>query len=181
MSQVLKVVVAGPVGAGKSTFIRSLSEIEVVDTDEMASEDIGKELTTVALDFGIFHLDGVAIHLFGTPGQDRFDFVWEVLCEGALGLVLLVSGEHPGQFSKARAILEFITSRIAVPFVVGVTRQDRPRVWEPEEVAEYFGLPPWQVLGLDATRALDCATAVAGLLELIVQPASSSSISGDFR
>ena len=84
----LKIVMAGPVGAGKTTFIRSLSEIPVVDTDEIATEDIGKETTTVAMDFGMLTLDEIPIFLFGTPGQDRFDFMWEVLCEGALGLDL---------------------------------------------------------------------------------------------
>jgi small GTP-binding protein len=169
MRSPLKVVVAGPVAAGKTTFIRSLSEIEVVETDELASEGIGKERTTVALDFGTFRIDGTPVHLFGTPGQDRFDFVWEVLCEGALGLLLLVSGEHPGQLAKARSILELITSRIAVPFVVGVTRQDRPRVWSPEEVADYFELPPEQVVGLDATSRAGSAALLAALLELIVE------------
>ena len=89
----LKLVVSGPVGAGKTTFIQSLSEIPVVDTDEIATEDIGKEKTTVAMDFGMFTLDGIPMFMFGTPGQDRFDFMWEVLCEGALGLILLVSGQ----------------------------------------------------------------------------------------
>lgn len=169
-----KVVVAGPVGAGKTTFIRSLSETEAVDTDELASEDIGKETTTVALDFGTLTIDGIAIHLFGTPGQDRFDFMWEVLCEGALGLLLLVSGAHPQQFSQARGILEFITSRIPVPFLVGVTRQDLPRVWDPEEVADYFGLPVQQVVGLNATAQSESATLLAGLLELILDRSPSS-------
>jgi len=123
----LKLVVSGPVGAGKTTFISSLSEIPVVETDELASEDIGKEKTTVALDFGLLTLDGVPIHLFGTPGQERFDFVWDILVEGALGLVLLVAGDSPKDFPKARHILEYLTSRHPVPFVLGVTRQDLPR------------------------------------------------------
>jgi signal recognition particle receptor subunit beta len=96
----LKLVVSGPVGAGKTTFIGSLSEIPVVETDELASEDIGKERTTVALDFGLLTLDGVPIHLFGTPGQERFDFVWDILVEGALGLVLLVAGDSPKDFPR---------------------------------------------------------------------------------
>lgn len=171
-----KVVVAGPVGAGKTTFIRSLSETEIVDTDELASEDIGKATTTVALDFGTLDLDGVPVLLFGTPGQDRFDFMWEVLCEGALGLLLLVSGAHPGQFSQARSILDFITSRIPVPFLVGVTRQDLPRVWEPEEVADYFGLPERQVMGLNATARAESATLLAGLLEMILDRSLSSTV-----
>jgi small GTP-binding protein len=164
----LKIVVSGPVGAGKTTFIRSLSDTPFVDTDEAASEDIGKASTTVALDFGTLEIEGTQVHLFGTPGQDRFDFMWEILCEGALGLVLLVSGQAPAQLAKARDILEFVTSRIAVPFLVAVTRQDLPRVWAPDEVADYFGLPPSQVVGLTATSRDSCTAALVALLEIVL-------------
>ncbi|WP_183987192.1 ATP/GTP-binding protein [Deinobacterium chartae] len=166
----LKLVVTGPVGAGKSSFVRALSETEAVDTEAPATEDIGKDHTTVALDFGTLTLDGQPIHLFGTPGQDRFDFMWEVLCEGALGLITLVAGDRPADFPQARRILEFITSRTPVPFLVGVTRQDLPRVWDPEDVADYFGLPPQQVVGLNATRSTSSLQALIRLLEVIESP-----------
>lgn len=163
----LKLVVAGPVGAGKTSFVQSLSETEVVDTNELASEDIGKAFTTVAMDFGTLVLDSQPIYLFGTPGQDRFDFMWDVLCEGALGLVILVAGDKPSDFPHARRILEFITSRVPVPFVMGVTRQDLPRVWDPEDVADYFELPPHQVLGLNATSTTSSILALIQLLESV--------------
>ena len=165
----LKLVVAGPVGAGKTTFVGSLSEIPVVSTDELASEDIGKLHTTVAMDFGLLTLDNIPVHLFGTPGQDRFDFMWEILCEGALGLMLLVAGDRPQDFPHARRILEFITSRVPVPFMIGVTRQDLPRVWEPPDVADYFELPHEQVVGLNATSTTSSVLALISLLESIHQ------------
>ena len=167
MSEPLKLVVSGPVGAGKTTFVRSLSDIEVVETDETASEDLGKEKTTVALDFGLFFADDIPIYLYGTPGQERFDFMWEVLCEGALGLILLVAGDRPADFPRARHVLEFVTSRIAVPFVVGVTRQDLGYVWEPDDVAAYFDLEPYAVVGIDATDRTSALTAVTALLGAI--------------
>lgn len=163
----LKLVVSGPVGAGKTTFIQSLSETEVIDTDEWSSEDIGKARTTVALDFGTFTLDSNPIHLFGTPGQDRFDFMWEILCEGALGFIMLVAGDRPKDFAKARNILEFITSRVPVPFLVGVTRQDLPKVWAPDEVADYFDIPVQQVVGLNATSPTSSILALIQLLRWI--------------
>ncbi len=163
----LKLVVSGPVGAGKTTFIQSLSEIPVVETDELATEAIGKERTTVAMDFGLLRLDGVPIYLFGTPGQERFDFVWDVLMEGALGLVLLVAGDNPRDFPRARHILEYLTSRHPVPFVVGVTRQDLPRVWTPQEVADYFFLPEAQVVGMNATSPTSATLALVRMLELV--------------
>jgi uncharacterized protein len=163
----LKLVISGPVGAGKTTFVQSLSEIAVVNTDELASEEIGKTHTTVALDFGVLTLDGIPVHLFGTPGQDRFDFMWEILCEGALGLMVLVAGDRPQDFPHARRIMEFITSRIAVPFMVGVTRQDLETVWEPEDVAGYFGLEPEQVVGVNATSPTSSLLAMVSLLETV--------------
>lgn len=160
----LKLIISGPVGAGKTTFIQSLSEIEVVNTDEVASEEIGKQKTTVAMDFGKLTLDDIPVYLFGTPGQDRFDFMWEVLCEGALGLVLLVAGDEPRSFAQARNILEFITSRIAVPFIIGVTRQDLPKVWGPEDVGDYFQVGQAQVIGVDARHAPSSAAVLQQLL-----------------
>lgn len=162
----MKLVISGPVGAGKTTFVQTLSETEVIATEAEASEDIGKKYTTVAFDFGTLKLDGQELLLYGTPGQDRFDFMWDVLCEGALGLVLLVAGDKPDDFTQARNILEFITSRNPVPFVVGVTRQDCEKVWNPVDVASYFDLPIEQVIGLDATSNDSARDVLIRLLEL---------------
>lgn len=161
----MKLVVSGPVGAGKTTFVQTLSETPVVSTEAEASEDIGKATTTVAFDFGTLILDGTELHLYGTPGQDRFDFMWDVLCEGALGLVLLVAGDKPSDFLHARHILEYITSRNPVPFVVGVTRQDLENVWKPQDIATYFDLPVSQVIGLVATSDDSARQVLISLLE----------------
>lgn len=169
----LKLVVSGPVGAGKTTFVQTLSETAVVATEAEATEDIGKALTTVAFDFGTLNLDGQELHIYGTPGQDRFNFMWDVLCDGALGLVMLVAGDRPQDFVHARNILEYITSRFPLPFVLGVTRQDLDRVWRPADIAAYFGLPERQVVGLNATDPVDGANLLVRLLEH-VHPSSAS-------
>ncbi len=171
----LKIVVSGPVGSGKSTFIRTLSETEVVDTDALASEAIGKALTTVAMDYGTLRLDGQLLYLFGTPGQERFDFMWDVLTQGALGLVLLVRGDQPDDFPQARRQLDYLLSQQSVPYVVGVTRQDRPPVWGPGEVALYMGQPPERVVGLDATNPRSAVTPLLRLLELMLEADASTS------
>jgi signal recognition particle receptor subunit beta len=167
MSHPLKFVISGPVGAGKTTFISTLSDTPVVSTDELASEDIGKAGTTVAMDFGTLVIDGIPIYLFGTPGQDRFDYMWEVLSQGALGLLLLIAGDRPSDFMKARHILDVITTRSAVPFIIGVTRQDLPRVWAPEDVADFFQVPPEFVVGLDGRDRPQCFGVLLQLLEIV--------------
>ncbi len=164
----LKVVVSGPVGSGKSTFVRTLSETAIVDTDAFASEPIGKDMTTVALDYGTLRLDGQLLYLFGTPGQQRFDFMWDILTEGALGMVLLVRGDRPQDFPQARRQLDYLLSRQAVPYVVGVTRQDKPPVWGPEEVALYLGQPSEYVVGLNATDPKSAVKPLLRLLELML-------------
>ena len=102
-----KLVFAGPVGAGKTTAIQSLSDIEVVTTEASIS-DGGRSIkptTTVAMDYGLMKLaSGDQVRLYGTPGQKRFDFMWDILSENALGVVLLVRADAP---DPARDLREY--------------------------------------------------------------------------
>jgi signal recognition particle receptor subunit beta len=166
----LKLIISGPVGAGKTTLVSTLSEGEVVNSDELASEAIGKTHTTVALDFGRIVLHGRPLHLFGTPGQNRFDFMWEILSEGAFGLLLLVAGDRPEEFPQARGILRFIMSRHSIPFVIAVTHQDTKGAWGPEKIASYFSVPVTRVVGLDARNMQSSLGALTKLLALIGEP-----------
>lgn len=165
----LKIVISGPVSAGKTTFISTLSETPVLSTDEISSEGLGKVKTTVALDFGSVLFDQQPVHLFGTPGQERFNFMWDVLCQGSTGLIVLVAGNRPKDFPRARHILDFIASRVPIPFILGVTFQDAPRAWGPEEVAEFFQVDLQQTLGLDARRKTDCQKALFHLFQCLQQ------------
>ena len=92
--QNVKMVVTGPFSAGKTQFIQSVSEIEVVSTERKlthAQERAIKETTTIAMDFGRITVDqDLVLYLFGTPGQKRFDFMWEILSEGMLGFIVVV-------------------------------------------------------------------------------------------
>ncbi len=160
---------SGPVGSGKTTLVRTLSETEVVETEAPATEAIGKPTTTVAMDFGTLHLGGYTLYLFGTPGQERFDFVWEILLEGALGIFFLVRGHQPGDLAHARRQLDRLLAFGPVPYVIGVTHQDLPQVWTPEEVALLLGEPEERVVGLVATDRQSAAQALLRLLELILK------------
>lgn len=92
-----KIIFTGPVGAGKTTAIGSISDVEPFATEEAATDDVKemKSHTTVALDYGLLELgNGEVVHLCGTPGQTRFDFMWDILTEGGLGLVLLINNQE---------------------------------------------------------------------------------------
>ena len=135
--QAVKMVVTGPFAAGKTAFIGSVSEIPVVSTERRitSSAEQVKETTTVAMDFGrIPSEDGLVLYLFGTPGQRRFDFMWEILSEGMLGFIVLVDSTKPETFREAKRILETFESFAPTPFVVAANKQDHDDAWEPEDL-----------------------------------------------
>jgi len=116
----VKVVVTGPFNAGKTTFIRTVSEITVLSTErKVSSASTPGEETTVAMDFGRITIDeDVVLYLFGTPGQERFSFMWETLSEGMLGFVILCNVTSSESVEEAANILEFFKGLSDVPFVV---------------------------------------------------------------
>jgi len=132
--QAVKIVITGPFNAGKTEFIRSVSEIEVVSTERAISDDTKtvKNQTTVAIDFGRITIDDdLVLYLFGTPGQKRFDFMWEILSEGMLGFIVLIDSVKPETFREARRLLDIFRGYADTPFVVAANKQDLPDAWSP--------------------------------------------------
>jgi small GTP-binding protein len=135
--QTVKIVVTGPFSAGKTEFIRSVSEIDVVSTERKISSEAEKvkETTTVAMDFGRITVDqDLVLYLFGTPGQRRFDFMWEILSEGMLGFIVMVDSTRPETFREARSILETFRAYAPTPYVVAANKQDRPDAWDLDDM-----------------------------------------------
>jgi hypothetical protein len=144
--QTVKMVVTGPFNAGKTEFIRSVSEIDVVSTERKistANEKAVKEATTVAMDFGRITVDDdLVLYLFGTPGQKRFDFMWEILSEGMLGFIVMVDSTRPETYREARSILETFRAYAPTPYVVAANKQDMKDAWEIDDMRHALRLDP---------------------------------------
>lgn len=135
--QTVKMVVTGPFNAGKTEFIRAVSEIDVVSTERRITDVTSrvKKETTVAMDFGRITVDeDLVLYLFGTPGQKRFDFMWEILSEGMLGFVVLVDSVRPETFREARRILDIFRGYATTPYVVAANKQDMEDAWSPDDL-----------------------------------------------
>lgn len=135
--QTLKIVVTGPFASGKTELIQTISEIEVVATDRTITRESEriKSQTTVAMDFGRITIDEeLILYLFGTPGQKRFDFMWEILSEGMLGFVVMVDSTRPETFREARRILDTFRSYSPVPYIVAANKQDLEDAWPAEDL-----------------------------------------------
>ena len=133
----VKMVVTGPFNSGKTSFIASVSEIDVVSTERKISSEIErvKETTTVAMDFGRITVDDdLVLYLFGTPGQKRFDFMWEILSEGMLGFIVMVDSARSETFREAKSILHTFRAYAPTPYVVAANKQDVEDAWSVEDL-----------------------------------------------
>lgn len=166
--QTVKMVVTGPFSAGKTQFIQSVSEIDVVATERKISraEERIKDRTTVAMDFGRITVDeDLVLYLFGTPGQRRFDFMWEILSEGMLGFVVLLDSVRAETFREARSILQTFRSYASVPYVVAANKQDLEDAWSAEDLRIALRIP--QGVKVLPCVALDRESVKQVLLELL--------------
>lgn len=127
MKRTLNILVTGPFGAGKSQFIETISEIPVVSTEQKITdilEGAEKSLTTVAMDYGRVTIGGDVLHLRGTPGQERFGFMRELLAREVDGFVLLLDSAKESHVPAALTLLEGLQDLRAKPHVVVANKQD---------------------------------------------------------
>lgn len=169
----LKIVVAGGFGAGKTTLVRALSEIPPLLTEEpMTSASVGvddiravpdKHTTTVAMDFGRITVDGsLILYLFGTPGQERFWFMWDELARGSVGAVVLVDLRRVDDCFPA---IDYFESR-RLPFVVAVNGFPGTDAFSRDAVADALALAPdTPVVRMDARSSDSCLATLVALVE----------------
>jgi len=174
--EVVKMVITGPVNAGKTTLIRHISDVPVIATDEIATDEVAnvKKHTTVAMDYGILHVDeSLELHLYGTPGQRRFDFMWDVLAVGAVGAVFLVDSSDAESVNEMKYIYHYFRDRMRLPAVVGVTKQDIRGSIEPEQIRVHLEADNVPVICCDPRNKEDSKMLVLSLLEMVVQEQQS--------
>jgi uncharacterized protein len=182
----LKIVVTGPFAAGKTTLIETISEVAIVATERDVSEhapEAGKTRTTVAMDFGRLTFgEDCSLFLFGTPGQRRFEMMWEILSEGMIGFILLVHAADARSLEEAAHIFEQFKRYADVPYLVGVTHADLSDTSDAELVATarmHLDLPDEvKVVICDPRRKADVKALMLTILYEVHQRIEAKAVAG---
>ncbi len=153
-----RILVTGPFNAGKSTVVRVLCE-KSISIDRMG--------TTVAFDYGSVNITGIEAEVFGTPGQERFEFIFRIFAREVSGVLLVVDATRPEDFERAKYMLELIGPRI--PYVVLANKSDLPGALKPDVIARKMELPDeTPILATVATANSGVRDALLILAEMII-------------
>ncbi|MDP9068804.1 MAG: ATP/GTP-binding protein [Actinomycetota bacterium] len=167
----MKIVITGPFAAGKTTLIKTISEVAIVGTERDVTDETRavKTRTTVAMDFGRLSFgEDLSLFLFGTPGQRRFEVMWEILSEGMIGFICLVNAADDRSVEEASHILDQFRAYADVPYVVGVSHLDEQSADHEvvfSKVREVLEVPETvEVIGVDPRQREDVKTLMLHIL-----------------
>jgi small GTP-binding protein len=170
MGRVYKVLVTGPFNAGKTEFTRTISDIPIVTTERRISNHFQsvKDETTVAMDYGQTKLDGDLFHLYGTPGQPRFEFMWDILSKEMDAFVVLVDSNDRQELVQAKRLIRTFRRKSRVPYLVVANKQDMDNALSVEAIGKVLGLDEkTPVLPCVATDRASVRSALEALRRLL--------------
>ena len=172
-----KIVIAGGFGVGKTTLVGSVSEIQPLRTEALVTNESegvddlaavpAKSTTTVAMDFGRLTLaEDIVLYLFGTPGQRRFWFMWDDLCLGAIGAIVLVD---TARLDESFSPLDYFEHK-GLPFIVAVNQFEGVQQYSLDEIANALALPPEvPIIAIDARDRESAKTALLRVTEYALE------------
>jgi small GTP-binding protein len=169
--RVLQILVTGPFGVGKTQFIETISDIPIVTTERKMSmpfKGSEKDHTTVAMDYGRVQIGEDTIHLRGTPGQERFEFMWDILSKEVDAQLFLVDSTSPTEYDSARHLLNLITQDEVLPTIVVANKQDLPGAQGVADIRKALAIPSHiPVVACNSTDSTDVREVLVQLASLI--------------
>ena len=165
--QKVNILVLGPNGSGKTTFLNTLSMTPIVEVDYRYSDEIIENDTPQGVEFGAFITPNVEVELRGVPAGNRFDMNWEVACEGTDAVIMLVPSDDPESFEEAHKALDTVERKLDIPVLICLTKSDEGLVWSHEEVAECFSVPSDFIVDLNPRDYKDSFDALNYLFEYL--------------
>ncbi|MEM2974231.1 MAG: GTP-binding protein [Candidatus Micrarchaeia archaeon] len=155
-----KILITGPFHSGKSSFIHKVS------TRAVSVDRIG---TTIALDHGYIDYSGLGADLFGTPGQERFEFMLDILKKDAFGVILIIDSTDPSTFDRAKDMLQHV-KREAIPYLIAANKKDIAGAMSPEEIRQKMQIPKEiPIIPTSALTGEGCLDAVKRLIDLVIE------------
>lgn len=165
-----KIIITGPFNSGKTELVKNLSDIKVVETEQILGKEktLDKYTTTVVMDFGRVTLDNdTIVYLFGTPGQDRFDFMWEILSKNMIGFIVMIDSTQR-DLSLAKDVLKFFKEKSDVPYIIAANKQDLFGAFDNEYIRKSLNIPKnIEIVPCIATDRNSCINVLIKILEKI--------------